>query len=91
MSCRHTRTAVAIAAAACLGGCAATTSPGYDTRFGDGVRQLQAQQLRDADAPQRNAGVTPRADGRTVRDAVDRHGESYRITLGVPGSSSGAR
>lgn len=70
-----------IAAAVCLlalGGCAATASPDWDARFGDSVRILKAQQLIEPDAPARNAQASPPTDGRTAREAMDRHVESYR-------------
>ncbi|WP_198674808.1 hypothetical protein [Rhodoferax ferrireducens] len=61
-----------------LGGCAATASPDWDARFGDSVRILKAQQLIAPEAPARNAQATPRTDGRTAREAMNRHVESYR-------------
>ena len=61
-----------------LGGCAATASPDWDARFGDSVRILKAQQLIEPDAPTRNAQAVPPTDGRTAREAMDRHVESYR-------------
>lgn len=70
-----------IGAAACLlvlGGCAATASPEWDAQFGDSVRVLKAQQLIAPDAPARNAQTRPATDGRTVREAMDRHVESFR-------------
>ena len=77
-------------AAAALGGCAASASPGWDARFGDSVRALQAQQLYAPEAPARNAQATPASDGRTTREAIQRHADSYRdppptniINLGV--------
>ncbi|ABD68544.1 putative lipoprotein [Rhodoferax ferrireducens T118] len=70
-----------IAAAVCLlalGGCAATASPDWDARFGDSVRILKAQQLIEPGAPARNAQASLATDGRTAREAMDRHVESYR-------------
>lgn len=61
-----------------LGGCAATASPEWDSRFGDSSRALKAQQLIDPAAPTRNAQTTSPTAGRTVREANDRHVESYR-------------
>jgi hypothetical protein len=62
-----------------LGGCAASASPNWDAQFGDPSRMLKAQQLIDPDAPTRNAQATPPSDGRTTREAMDRHVESYRV------------
>lgn len=75
-----------------LGGCAATASPQWDAHFGDSPRALNAQQLIDPGAPARNAQTVAKGDGRTTRDAMDRHAESYRsppptnvINIGVGG------
>lgn len=54
-------------------GCAASGSPDYDSRFGDAAQALRAQQTLDAQAPQRNAGVMPPTDGRSLREVADRH------------------
>ena len=79
-----------------LGGCAATTSPDWDTRFGDSLRILQAGQLIAPDAPTRNGQTVPPTDGRSVSEAMHRQTESYRspptsnvIQIGVGGSSGG--
>ena len=61
-----------------LCGCAASASPEWDSTFGDRSRILKAQQLVDPTAPTRNAQAAPPADGRTVREASDRHLETYR-------------
>jgi hypothetical protein len=61
-----------------LGGCAATASPEWDARFGDSNRALVAQQVIDPAAPTRNAQTSPRADGRSAREALERHAETYR-------------
>lgn len=80
---------------ALLGGCAAT-SPNWDARFGDGVRVLKAQQLIDPQAPERNAQAMQPADGRTVREGMQRHVETYRsppptniISIGVGAGGNG--
>jgi hypothetical protein len=75
------RTSNLIGAAVCLlalGGCAATASPDWDARFGDSVRILKVQQLIEPEAPARNAQASPPTDGRTAREAMERHTESYR-------------
>ncbi len=61
-----------------LCGCAATASPDWDARFGDNARALAAQQVIDPAAPTRNAQTSPRADGRSAREASERHAETYR-------------
>jgi hypothetical protein len=90
-----TRCFIAALAAISLAGCAATTAPGYDSRFGDSARQLKAQQLLDPRAPTRNAQTTPPTDGRTLREAAERHVDTYRapppsnvINIGVGGGGS---
>ncbi|HSI58041.1 MAG TPA: hypothetical protein VLA16_10810 [Ideonella sp.] len=90
------RSSTPMGLAACLlalGGCAATASPDWDARFGDRLRVLQAQQLIDPAAPTRNAQASAPTDGRTTREAMERHVESYRspppsnvINIGVGGS-----
>ena len=86
----------AAASAVLLGGCAASTSLDYDSRFGDAARALNAQQLIDAQAPARNAGATKPSDGRTVREAMDRHVDSFKqppatnvINIGVGAGGNG--
>lgn len=73
-------------------GCAISGSPAYDSQFGDAARALQAQQTYDPNAPQRNAGVVPGTDGRTMREAMDRQVGSFKeppaatvINIGVGG------
>lgn len=61
-----------------LGGCAASASPDWDAQFGDRVRSLNAQQLITPQAPTNNAQTTPATDGRSAREALNRHVESYR-------------
>lgn len=76
-----TRRLQTFGAAVCLialAGCAATASPVWDARFGDSTRILKAQQLIDPNAPVRNAQATSPVDGRSVREANERHVESYR-------------
>lgn len=79
-----------------LGGCAASASPGWDARFGERTRALQAQQLIEPQAPVRNDQTQGKADGRTVREAMDRQVDSFKspppsnvINIGVGGGASG--
>ena len=83
------RLAVPLLVALALGGCA-SASPKWDKRFGNAVREVTAQQIRDPEAPQRHADTEPTADGRTVREAGDRYVDTLRapppnnvIQLGV--------
>ena len=61
-----------------LGGCAVSGSPGWDAQFGDSARALAAQQVLDPGAPARNAQNRGRVDGRTGREAMERHTDTYR-------------
>ncbi|MEI6028038.1 MAG: hypothetical protein WCT47_15255 [Betaproteobacteria bacterium] len=78
-----------------LGGCATSASPGWDARFGDSLRILQAEQLIAPDAPMRHGQTVPPSDGRSVSEAMQRLNESYRsppppiaIQIGGGGSSA---
>ena len=76
---RTLRMSISAAATAALsGGCAVTGTPDYDRLFGDGTRALTAQQIYDPRAPLRHAGVVPATDGRTMREALDRHVGSFK-------------
>lgn len=62
-----------VAALLALAGCAATT-PAWDARFGDAVRQARAQQLVDPAAggrPPRPEGLDGKAAAATQRDYAD--------------------
>lgn len=67
-----------LCAACLLSGCAVSTSPATDARFGQAVRALNAQQTLNPDAARQNEGRTSGGDGRLVRGAMDRATESYR-------------
>ena len=83
----------ALAAAVCLLAAGCASSPHDDDRnYGSATRSLTAQQIRNPQAPQRNAGVTPATDGRTMREAMDRHVGSFKepppttvVNIGVAG------
>jgi hypothetical protein len=68
-----TMQAFAAAALLALAGCA-TTTPGWDARFGDAVRQARAQQLVDPAASSRAPrpeGLDGKAAAATQRDYAD--------------------
>lgn len=75
---RNTKLSGAVLCLLVLGGCAASASPDWDAQFGDRVRSLNAQQLITPQAPTNNAQATPSTDGRSTREAMNRHVESYR-------------
>lgn len=83
----------ALTAAVCLlaSGCANTPNESY-AGFGMTTRALIAQQIRNPLAPQHNAANTPATDGRTMREAMDRHVGSFKepppttvVNIGVGG------
>ncbi|TFY96895.1 hypothetical protein [Ramlibacter rhizophilus] len=80
-----------------LAGCASST-PNYDARFGDAVRQArQAMVLNPAPAP----GSVPigTLDGKVAREAAERYHETYKapprpvnvINIGGVAGESGGR
>jgi hypothetical protein len=78
--CRHSATRVGLSLtlvlSGWLSGCSA--SPHADEHFGSGVRSLRAAQTLDPDAGQRHGDQIGTADGRTVREAMERRLEGYR-------------
>ena len=86
----------ALAAAVCLLAAGCANSPKEDdSSYGMTTRALIAQQIRNPQAPQRNAAVTPATDGRTMREAMDRHVGSFKepppttvINIGVGGGGA---
>lgn len=60
-----------------LGGCAASTTPNYDLRFGDAVRESRVRMTLNP-----NAGLSPNPisgmDGRSAREAVIRYQDSFK-------------
>ncbi len=79
-----------------LGGCAASTTPNYDMRFGDAVRQARARMTLNP-----NAGANPDPiagmDGRAAREAIGRYQDSFRApppvvnVINIGGSASGGQ
>ena len=71
------RKPLALLVIALLGGCAASTTPSYDTRFGDAVRQARQRMTLNP-----NAGTNPDSvagmDGRSAREAVVRYHDSFK-------------
>lgn len=73
---RATLTPIAAAAAVLLAGCA-STSPGWDMRFGDATRAARAAQTQDAGASARHAGLVGRTDGKAVAGVHNAYADSY--------------
>ena len=65
-----------------LAGCM-TTTPVYDTRFGDAVRTVRAMQILNPDASLNNDPVTG-IDGRAATAAMDRYNTSFRTPQSDP-------
>ena len=68
---------LALVLLALLGGCATSTTPNYDLRFGDAVRQARQQMTINP-----NAGTNPDPiaglDGRASREAMVRYQDSFK-------------
>jgi hypothetical protein len=62
---------------ALVGGCAASTTPNYDLRFGDAVREARQRMTLNP-----NAGSNPDAvvgmDGRAARETIVRYQDSFK-------------
>jgi hypothetical protein len=88
------RKPLALLVVALLGGCAASTTPSYDTRFGNAVREARARMTLNP-----NAGANPDPitgmDGRSAREAVVRYQDSFKApppvvnVINIGGSASG--
>lgn len=89
------RTPLALLVIALLGGCAASPTPSYDTRFGDAVRESRQRMTLNP-----NAGANPDPvagmDGRSAREAVGRYQDSFKApppvvnVINIGGSVSGS-
>lgn len=87
------RKLLALLVIALLGGCAASTTPSYDTRFGDAVRQSRARMTLNP-----NAGANPDPvvgmDGKAAREATIRYHETFKTpppvvnVINIGGSTS---
>lgn len=90
------RTPLTLLVLALLGGCAASTTPNYDARFGDAVRQARQRMTVNP-----NAGANPDPiagmDGRSVREAVGRYHDSFKSppavvnVINIGGSASASQ
>jgi hypothetical protein len=75
MSLRMTPIAAA-SAAMLLTGCA-STSPGWDARFGDATRQVRLGQMHDPGATARHANALGRTDAKAVAGVHNAYADSY--------------
>ena len=86
---RHAWAPVAIVLLGSLTGCSVSTSPAFDSRFGDAVRTMARQQTLDPGASDKNQGLMLKGDGRMVERATERAVDSYRQQNAQPGLSLG--
>lgn len=86
---------LALVLLALLGGCASSTTPNYDLRFGDAVREARQRMTLNPNAgsnPDPVAGM----DGRSAREAVGRYQDSFRSpppvvnVINIGGSMAGS-
>jgi hypothetical protein len=69
---------LAIAAlAGLLTGCASTTTPNYDKRFGEAVRDAKRQMTINPDAG-KNTDLATGLDGRAARESMLRYQDTYK-------------
>lgn len=68
-------TLMCCAALAVLAGCASTT-PGYDARFGEAVRQARTAMTINPDAASQDPATG--IDGQAAKDAIDRYHDSFK-------------
>lgn len=62
---------------ALLSGCAASSTPHYDARFGDAVREARRQMTLNPDAGA-NANATSGLDGRAAAGVAERYQHSFQ-------------
>lgn len=77
MSATNSRTLLVALLSVCLFGCASSTTPQLDSRFGEAVLQARALQTINPDASL-NADPVSGLDGESARNAMDRYQESFK-------------
>ena len=99
-----TPAAMVIASILALAGCAASTTPEMDLRFGESLNMLKAQQTLNPEAS-RNTNPVAGIDGKAAKGAYDNYRDSFRkppaeglnvtpigdVSVGMGGGSSGSR
>ena len=68
---------LALVLLALLGGCAASTTPNYDLRFGDAVRESRQRMILNPSAGS-NPDTVMGMDGRASREAIVRYQDSFK-------------
>ncbi|HVL76191.1 MAG TPA: hypothetical protein VM406_09250 [Noviherbaspirillum sp.] len=85
-----------ISLAALLAGCATSTTPNYDARFGDAVREARARMTFDPQAGTKDHPVAG-LDGPSAAEAVGRYQDTYKApppvtnVINIGGSISSGR
>jgi hypothetical protein len=85
-----------VAATLLLAGCAASTTPNYDLRFGEAVRNAKHQMTIDPDAG-RNPDQVLGMDGRAAHESLLRYQESFKTppppvnVINIGGAVGGGR
>lgn len=77
-----------ILATAILAGCAATTTPNLDAKFGQSLTTLKAQQIINPDAS-RNTDPVAGIDGQAANAIIDRYHKAYETPAAAPSGSIG--
>lgn len=70
-------------AAAVLSGCAATTTPHTDEKFGDAVNRARAQQTINPGASQ-NTDPVKGVDGQAANSSIDNYHKAYEMPAPAP-------
>ena len=92
------RTFVLVAIPVALASACVPTAPTFDQHFSEATRTIQAQQVRNPDAPVANQGkMADGVDGVAAREAVQRYQKSFAeppanpnmFTIGVGGGAGG--
>ena len=79
-----------------LGGCAASTTPNYDARFGDAVREARQRMTINPNAGREGDPVAG-MDGLAASEAFDRYHDSFKApppvvnVINIGGSVSGGK
>ena len=74
---KRTMAALTIAGILAMGGCATSTTPDTDARFGESLNMLKAQQTMNPDAS-RNTNPVAGIDGKAAKGAYDNYRDSFR-------------
>jgi hypothetical protein len=71
------KTCIALASIALLAGCAASSTPNYDTHFGQAVRDARNLMVLNPDAG-KSPGPVAGMDGKAAHEAIGRYYDSFK-------------